>query len=114
MALESEVYPESRPSPPVYFSPIHRPSTNPLFSIDTRSNQAHWPDTSGQIFKVEVWGRMPIRVEDPTRLDEVERLPEDRGFNWKLLDEWDVNLDRLTRLPSDVRTIFSSQLFTDW
>ncbi|KAF8807633.1 hypothetical protein BYT27DRAFT_7189711 [Phlegmacium glaucopus] len=102
MALESEANPESRPSSPVYFSPIHRPSTNPLFSIDTRSNQAHWPDTSGQTFKVEVWGKMPIQIEDPTRLDEIERLPAGRGFNWKLLDEWDVNLDRLVPLPSDL------------
>ena len=104
LAVEAETSPEIRPPPPpVYFSPIHRPSTNPLFTIDTRSNQADWPDTSGQNLKVEVWGKMPIQVEHPPmRLDEIERLPEDRYFNWKLLDEWNVNLDRLARLPNDV------------
>jgi hypothetical protein len=86
-----------------------------LFPIDTRPNQAHWPDTSGQNLKVEVWGKMPIQIEHlPTRLDEVERQPEDRNFSWKLLDEWNVNLDRLARLPNDVQTIFSSRLLTDW
>jgi hypothetical protein len=51
----------------------------PIVSIEfTRSNPAHWPDTSGQNLKVEVWGKMPIQIEDPpTRLDEVERQPED-------------------------------------
>jgi UV radiation resistance-associated gene protein len=113
LALESEASPDIRPLPsPVYFSPIHRPSTNPLFPIDTRSN---WPDTSGQNLKVEVWGKMPIQIErPPTRLDEVERQPEDRNFSWKLLDEWNVNLGRLARLPNDVQTIFSSCLLTDW
>lgn len=116
LAPESEASPELRPLPsPVYFSPIHRPSTNPLFPIDIRSNQVHWPDTSGQNLKVEVWGKMPIRIEHPaTRLDEVERQPEDRNFSWKLLDEWNVNLGRLARLPNDVQTIFSSRLLTDW
>ena len=114
LALESEASPKIRPLPsPIYFSPIHRPSTNPLFPIDTRSNQGHWSDTSGQNLKVEVWGKMPIQIEHPsTRLDEVE--PEDRNFSWKLLDEWNVNLDRLARLPNDVQTIFSSRLLTDW
>jgi UV radiation resistance-associated gene protein len=115
LALESEASPDTKPLPsPVYFSPIHRPSTNPLFPIDTCSNQAHWPNTSGQNLKVEVWGKMPIQIEHPpTRLDEVERQPEDRNFSWKLLDEWNVNLDRLARLPNDVQTIFSSRLLTD-
>ena len=92
----------SLPSSPVYFSPIHRPSTNPLFPIDTRSNQVRWPDTSGQNLKVEIWGKMPIRIEYPRRLNEIERLPEDQNFNWKLLDEWDVSLNRLICLPNDV------------
>ena len=115
-ALESETGPNIRPLPlPVYFSPIHRPSTNPLFPIDTRSNQADWSDTSGQNLKVEVWGKMPVPVQHTsTRLEEIERLPEDRNFSWKLLDEWNVDLDRLARLPNDVQTISSSHLFTDW
>lgn len=116
LALESEASPDTKPllplPSPVYFSPIHRPSTNPLFPIDTRSNQSHWPDTSGQNLKVEVWGKMPIQIEHPqTRLDEVE--PEDRNFSWKLLDEWNVNLDGLARLPNDVQTSFSSRLLTN-
>ena len=114
LALEPDGSPEIRSPPPVYFSPIHRPSTNPFFPIDTRLNQAHWLDTSGQNLKVEIWGKMPIRTEYPTRLDELEGLPEDQNFKWKLLDEWNVDLDRLTRLPNDVQTIFSSPLLTDW
>jgi hypothetical protein len=115
LALEPGTSPESRPPLlPVYFSPVHRPSTNPLFPIDTRLNQTHWPDTSGQTFKVEVWGKMPIQEHPPTRLDEIQRLPEDRNFIWKLLDEWSVNLDRLAPLPNDVQAIFSLRFFTDW
>ena len=115
LALESEESPDTKPLPsPIYFSPIHRPSTNPLFPIDTRPNWAHWPD-SGQNLKVEVWGKMPIQIEhSPMRLDEVERLPENRNYSWKLLDEWIVNLDRLARLPNDVQIVFSSRLLTDW
>jgi hypothetical protein len=111
LALESEASPDTKPLPsPVYFSPIHRPSTNPLFPIDTRTNQAHWLDSSGQDLKVEVWGKMPIQIEHPPT-----RQPEDRNFSWKLLDDWDVNLNQLARLPHDVRTVFSpSRLHTDW
>ena len=108
---EYEASSEIRPPHPVYFSPIHRPSTNPLFPIDTRSHQAHWPDTSGQYLKVEVWGKMPIGMERTTQFNEIKRLLEDRNFNWKLLNEWNVDLNRLIPLPDDVQTNFSPQLY---
>ncbi|KDR85233.1 hypothetical protein GALMADRAFT_233966 [Galerina marginata CBS 339.88] len=94
-------------SSPVYFSPIHRPSTNPFFPIDARSGRdfPQWSDTSGQKLRVELWGKTSVSgmKEDP---EIVQSIDESEG--WKFLEEWDFDLDNLIPLPNDADTNPSS------
>ncbi|KAH9486703.1 UV radiation resistance-associated protein [Psilocybe cubensis] len=73
--------------PPVYFSPVHRPSTNPYFPIDTRSPRDFPPpyDLSAQSLHVQVWGNPPA--------------------GWSLLNEWHFHLNQLLPLPEDVTSL---------
>ncbi|PPQ67414.1 hypothetical protein CVT25_005993 [Psilocybe cyanescens] len=96
--------------PPVYFSPIHRPSTNPFFPIDARSPRDFPPpcDVSGQRLRIEVWGKathdLPRRGHHQATLSSLDN--EHHG--WTLLDEWDFELNQLLPLPDDVDTNPSS------
>ncbi|KAF8167866.1 hypothetical protein B0H34DRAFT_683354 [Crassisporium funariophilum] len=97
LPIESESSTEPKLSPPVYFSPIHRPSTNPSFPIDPSSiNGFHWADSCGHTLNIEVWAKMPSHVQRP------DRTNEDTHHDWKLLDEWEVNLEKLVPLPDDL------------
>jgi len=94
---------------PAYFSPIHRPSTSPFFAIDVRSGR-DFPqhcDVGGQKLLIEVWGRVsiPRRIENMSQ-EERRHHEVDGGLDdWKLLEEWSLDLDRLIPLPDDVRFI---------
>ncbi|CAA7260021.1 unnamed protein product [Cyclocybe aegerita] len=92
---------------PVYFSPIHRPSTNPFFPLDPRSGRdiPSRCNVSGQIFKVEAW----VRTSLPRRGDEEEKRSHSKEFisgdsapDWKLLGEWEIDLNKLIALPDDL------------
>ena len=96
------------PSSPTYFTSIHRPSTNPYFSIDIGSNiEDHRVDMSGQTIKIEVWGK----VSDPPQLGRLRRKRNDGEefqdllAEWRVLHEWDVNLENLVPLSDDVRAV---------
>ncbi|KAJ3517634.1 hypothetical protein NLJ89_g383 [Agrocybe chaxingu] len=93
---------------PVYFSPIHRPSTNPFFPLDPRSG-CDLPsrcNIGDRTLKVEAW----VRTSLPRRGDEEEKRPPSKDFSgdvvqdWKLLDEWEIDLDKLILLPDDLDT----------
>ena len=91
-----------RRTSPIYFSPIHSPSTNPHFAIDTRGGH-DFPsgcDDIGQCMKIEIWGKMSITHR--------EGKPNNEDHDWRLLDDWDVDLDSLVFLPGDVRLHFNS------
>ncbi|KAF8973835.1 hypothetical protein BDZ97DRAFT_1912290 [Flammula alnicola] len=96
---------------PVYFSPIHRPSTNPFFPIDARSGRdfPQWSDTSGHSLKIEVWGKVAVRGRREEwalhgRQHQTEPPIDDDAHDWKLLDERDINLNKLIPLPDDLDT----------
>jgi UV radiation resistance-associated gene protein len=96
---------------PSYFSPIHRPSTNPSFAIDARSRYefAEWTDVSGERLKVDIWGKVGLgwpgaenaggisKGKEKERLGDGHQRPE-----WKVLEQWNVNLADLVPLPDDV------------
>ncbi|KAF4623137.1 hypothetical protein D9613_002014 [Agrocybe pediades] len=84
---------------PAYISPIHRPSTNPVFPVDGLSSFPSWLDTGGQHMRLEVWGRS---------VPEKTRLLQDLSEEWKLLDEWEFDLDRLVPVPAESDLISSS------
>jgi len=96
------------PSSPTYFTSIHRPSTNPHFSIDIRSDiEDHRVDLSGQAIKLEVWGK----VSDPPQLGRLRRKGnlgeefQDLIAEWRVLQEWEFDLENLVPLSDDVRAI---------
>lgn len=104
-------------SPPIsilpnYFSPIHRPSTNPFFVIDARSKYefAEGTDVSGERFKINIWGKIGSswlcseNVAGTSKGKEKEWLEDGHGKpEWKMLEQWNVNLTDLVPLPDDVR-----------
>ncbi|TFK40915.1 hypothetical protein BDQ12DRAFT_720651 [Crucibulum laeve] len=97
-------------SVPDYISIIHRPSTNPSFIIDKQPNHeyADWTDTRGHDLRIEVWGRMPkIWYEGRTSEEKSAKGKEkgykyaDEDFEWRVLDQWNLNLDDLILLPDE-------------
>lgn len=108
--------PKSTPTIPTpnYFSPVHRPSTHPHFPIDFRSNlEDGSANCSGQKMKIEVWGKVgaDLRVESVQGKgkDKAVEGHDDSGKEWKILDEWDVDLGDLIPLPADVRSFLHLQ-----
>jgi len=85
--------------------------------MDPRSKHefAEWTDLSGEKLKVEIWGKVGLDwhgVEDVDvtlnskgkgKEKEKER-PEDESDNpeWKVLEEWNINLADLVPLPEDL------------
>lgn len=101
------------PTLPNYFSPIHRPSTNPSFAIDARSKYefADWTDTGGERLKIDIWGKVEIgwpgaeNSSGTLKGKEKEWLRDAHGRpEWKVLEQWNVNLADLVPLPDDVRS----------
>ncbi|KZP32421.1 hypothetical protein FIBSPDRAFT_916567 [Athelia psychrophila] len=92
---------------PNYLSSIHRPSTNPFFAIDAQSGSelAGWTDLSGENIHVECWGKVASdytgnvgsligKGKENTPSKNVESKQD-----WKVLEEWSVNLANLVPLP---------------
>lgn len=113
---ETENFPERISDFHTYFSPIHRPSTNPFFSIDAHSSRdfLQWTDTSGSKLNIEVWGR----ITDSGKRDEstlkrkwqhrIKNATDGSQYGWKLLDDWDINLSDLEPLPKDVSSLVTN------
>lgn len=98
VGVSVEEGPSRRPSP-IYFSPVHKPSTNPYFGIDARAGH-DFPsgcDDVGQFMKIEIWGKTSYPR------NATQRKLNNEDHDWRLLDEWDVDLDKLVPLSDDVR-----------
>ncbi|KAF7310459.1 hypothetical protein HMN09_00588100 [Mycena chlorophos] len=93
----------SSPTLPDYLSPVHRPSTNPSFSVEARSWR-QTPDAASQKLKLELWGRigeeaLPVLGKGK----EKEKPPTDEAeSDWRVLEEWSVDLEQLVPLSEDV------------
>ncbi|OSD05786.1 hypothetical protein PYCCODRAFT_1405673 [Trametes coccinea BRFM310] len=100
---------------PDYISPIHRPSTNPMFQL-SQYEFAPGTDLSTSKMRVEVWGRaesenaQSIGQQQPTssplKGKGKERQSADENAHsrpgWKLLESWEVDLNRLATLTGDL------------
>lgn len=102
---------------PDYLSTVHQPSTNPAFAIDPRSEFPGRTDLSGQKLNIEVWAKVGIGQETVSNLD-VKAKGKERGVSddteWRLLDEWHVDLSQLIPVPEDVSILLwkcSSQIY---
>lgn len=99
----------SIPSPPNYISDIHHPSTNPSFPLDPRSGYdvAKWTNLAARNVSIQVWGKVPDGLQSGGKgkgkwKDPMETVKGSIG-QWKVLEEWCVNLDELVPLSDEVR-----------
>ncbi|KAG2023201.1 hypothetical protein CC2G_000882 [Coprinopsis cinerea AmutBmut pab1-1] len=89
-----------------YLSPIHRPSTNPEFSVGSHflSSFSEWTCLNAQALRVTIWGKMPVDIyADQQITPGPPPYPNERGFMWKVLDEWDVHLGELIPVPVEAK-----------
>lgn len=101
----------SQPAPKAisltYRSPIHRPSTNPSFALGSGlvSMSHEWIHLNAQAFKVTIWGKIPADVQRAGWDDQsVPPYPDEPGYRWRVIQDWDVRLEDLTPLPDNVST----------
>ncbi|EIW86351.1 hypothetical protein CONPUDRAFT_133794 [Coniophora puteana RWD-64-598 SS2] len=92
---------------PDYMSPIHRPSTNPAFTIDGRSSYefAEWTDRSTNYFHVQLWAKTGSQVDIHSSVKGKGKEKEtqvDGLKDWKVLEEWDVHLQELVPLSEEL------------
>ncbi|KAK7064710.1 hypothetical protein R3P38DRAFT_2492219 [Favolaschia claudopus] len=87
---------------PDYISPVHRPSTNPLFTMDVQSG--FWSNPSGQRLNIELWGKGKQKEESG------RDGSEDEG--WRVLEEWNLDMGQLLPLQDDTQLPFNALVVT--
>ncbi|KAG6814435.1 hypothetical protein H0H92_007438 [Tricholoma furcatifolium] len=100
---------------PHYFSPIHKPSTHPQYTIDIGTDDFETSvDTGESKMKVELWAKVSAgwghRVKGKGKEKEAKEL--DNDVDWKLLQVQDVDLNDLIPLsdPSALNALPSNSL----
>ncbi len=91
-------------STPDYISSIHRPSTNPSFLIDPQFDFPEWTDCSSQTLHIEAWAKVAAKTASTVSRKGKEK--ESVDFEWKALDEWNIDLSELVPVPEGVRTFY--------
>ncbi|KAI0761681.1 hypothetical protein BD413DRAFT_238869 [Trametes elegans] len=97
---------------PDYISPVHWPSTNPVFQL-SKYEFAPGTDLSTSKMRVEVWGRAgspekrpaekgPPACEPKGKGKEKQLDGDDARSEWRVLESWDVDLSRLRPLTEDL------------
>ncbi|RPD81566.1 hypothetical protein L226DRAFT_527840 [Lentinus tigrinus ALCF2SS1-7] len=98
---------------PDYISPIHWPSTNPVFQL-SKYEFAPGTDLSGAKMRVEVWGRSSHEggsifrpsassLEMPNGKGKEKQVDATQGDSgWKVLESWVVSLNELKPLPEEL------------
>ena len=91
------------PSVPNFISPIHRPSINPVFTLDDLSTSGivDWTDLSLQKMRVELWGRVGTGwgVSATMKGKGKERELTSAIDEWRPLETWEIDLSGLVPLP---------------
>ncbi|KAH8834851.1 hypothetical protein DL96DRAFT_1572017 [Flagelloscypha sp. PMI_526] len=99
---------------PNYLSSIHSPSTNPLFSLEpTRpggSRFAPWTNGTIRFLHVEIWGKH-VSNDERTSFSNAKgkeplRYPHNsvlEGDEWKVLEQWNVDLTALQPVPKELK-----------
>ncbi|KAJ6519293.1 hypothetical protein C8R45DRAFT_17210 [Mycena sanguinolenta] len=107
----SNTNPNSPVSPllPDYLSPIHRPSTNPIWAMDAQGGP--WGDPSAQTVRVELWGKVgdeatgkgKEKERDGNGKDREREKEKEKGEadEWRVLEEWKFDLGQLVPLADD-------------
>ncbi|TFK57687.1 hypothetical protein OE88DRAFT_1651553 [Heliocybe sulcata] len=95
---------------PDYISPIHAPSTNPLFSLDPGSGREFpaWTNLSAQEMRLELWGKVGSgwgNERSAMGKGKEKAVDGDSGSThstWQLLQKWDVKFSELRRFSGDL------------
>ncbi|KEP54916.1 coiled-coil family protein [Rhizoctonia solani 123E] len=92
---------------PFFISSIHRPSTNPSWAdLDANGDFAEWVDRQQSRVSVALWGRVDgcsasawSNLKGKDKEIGSEEPDED---NWKVLVEWEVQMDKLEKVEATV------------
>ncbi|KAH7345141.1 UV radiation resistance protein and autophagy-related subunit 14-domain-containing protein [Rhizoctonia solani] len=92
---------------PFFISSIHRPSTNPSWTdLDADGDFAEWVDRQQSRVTIALWGRVD-ECSAPA-WSNLKGKDKDLGSegsnedNWKVLVEWDVQMDKLEKVEATV------------
>ncbi|TFK30679.1 hypothetical protein FA15DRAFT_751690 [Coprinopsis marcescibilis] len=90
-----------------YISPVHRPSTNPTFTISGAffTQFSEWTDLRSEALRISIWGKMPEDVFSGQRDEGATPPPysDESAFRWKVLEEWEVRLQDLVLVTDDTK-----------
>ena len=98
-----------------YISPVHRPSTNPTFSFDANGLDGNPLTFVGHKLGLEVWGRPEGRNNASLRDKgkDKERVSNVTPAEWKVIESWFIDLDKLIPLTEEVRVLHSAPMKLD-
>ncbi|CAE6429593.1 unnamed protein product [Rhizoctonia solani] len=92
---------------PFFISSIHRPSTNPSWAdLDANGDFAEWVDRQQSRVGVALWGR--VDECSASAWSNLKGKDKDIGSeepdedNWKVLVEWEVQMDKLEKVEAAV------------
>ncbi|CEL57573.1 UV radiation resistance-associated gene protein OS=Homo sapiens GN=UVRAG PE=1 SV=1 [Rhizoctonia solani AG-1 IB] len=92
---------------PFFISSIHRPSTNPSWTdLDAKGDFAGWIDRQRNRVTVALWGRVDecsaSAWSNLKGKDKDIGTEEANDANWKILVEWDVQMEKLEKVEATV------------
>ena len=97
------------PKVPNYISPIHRPSTNPLYSLDasSQSDFAEHTNLGAGRLRIQLWAKVDSNTVHLGNAKGKQKESDDTGGAsgsalWKVLEEWDFSLSDLIPLSPEV------------
>ncbi|KIK97882.1 hypothetical protein PAXRUDRAFT_824462 [Paxillus rubicundulus Ve08.2h10] len=109
--LSSPAEPASLSKVPNYISPIHRPSTNPIYGLDAQSKSdfAESTDLSADTLRIQLWAKVDVSEAQRTSGSGKGKQKESAGtgssahsIGWKVLEEWNFVLLDLIPLPLEL------------
>ncbi|KIL70586.1 hypothetical protein M378DRAFT_6548 [Amanita muscaria Koide BX008] len=90
---------------PSYISPVHRPSTNPIFQFDLNVLDDDSSYLIGHKLMIEAWGKLckdrsTVNIRDKGKEKQKDSFGQ---AEWKLINSWDIDVEKLAPLPDEVR-----------
>ena len=97
------------PKVPNYISPIHRPSTNPSYTLDasSQSDFSEHTNLSADRLRIQLWAKVGLNAMDSRNAKGKQKDSDGSGSasgssRWKMLEEWDFSLSDLIPLSPEV------------
>jgi hypothetical protein len=116
LASQAKTDLETRPIP-VFISAIHRPSTNPQFTLDVNDFSLGTDPSTTRVI-VQLWAKMCADADQPCVLvndkgkGEMSDDVDTWGMQWRMAVKWDICLSDLVPLPDEVSCLrFGQECF---